>query len=98
MRSESGCCRDTQQIVRSEKLVQPPKILFALLYRLRDASAIKLLRQLKTGSYFGTKLRLRVSDPCAQATLDFYPLDHAKRVGPCGEAMSSGSGNQLLQR
>src|SRR5215470_19168072 len=98
MGSESGCCWDTQQIARSEKLVQTPKILFALLYRPRDASAIKLLHQLKTGSYLGTKLRLGLSDPRAKATLDLCPLDHAKRVGPCGEAMSSGISNQLLQR
>src|SRR6476660_2152029 len=98
MRSQSGCCRDTQQIVRSEKLVQHPKILFALLYRLGDASAVKLLHQLKTGSYLGTKLRPGVSDPRAQATLDLCPLDHAKRVRPCSEAMSSGISNQFLQR
>src|SRR5262249_36229584 len=97
MRSESGCCRDTQQIVRSEKLVQTPKILFALLYRLWDASAVKLLHQLKTGCYFGTKLRLVVSDPRAQTTLNFRPLDHAKDVGPCREATSSVISNQLSQ-
>jgi hypothetical protein len=50
---------------------------------------IELLHQLKTRSYLGAKLRPGVSDPRAKTTLDLRPLDHAKAVGPCREAMSS---------
>jgi len=89
---------DAQQIVWLEKLVQTSKILFASSHCLREASAVEFVYQLKTGSYFGPKFRLGVSDPRAQATLDLRPLNDAEGVGPCREATSSVIGNQLLQR
>ena len=61
-------------------------------------SAVDFVHQLKTGSYFGPKFRLGVSDPRAQATLDLRPLNDAEGVGPCREATSSVISNQLLQR
>src|ERR1700751_1648031 len=97
-RSDRGCCWNAQQILESEKVVQTSKILFAYLDCLSDASVVELIYQLKTGGDFGTKFRLRVSDPCAQATFDLRPLYHTEYFDPFREAVCSGISNQFPQR
>jgi hypothetical protein len=78
--------------------MQTLKKLFASLQCLREATPIELLHQLETRSDLKTKLRLGVSDPRAETTLDLRPLDHAKAIDPGREARSSVITNQLFQR
>ena len=55
-RRKRRCCWDAQQIVRSEKLVQTSKILFASLQCLRDASPVELRSSVENWQLFRAQI------------------------------------------
>jgi len=57
---------------------------------------IELARQFETASYVGSKFRLGVGNPCAEATVDLRPLNHAEGLGPVREVFVISS--QVAQR